>query len=81
MPQAERTQNIVELLKWLSHQQSPVHRSAILAYVKVEVTEMGATERTVLGYLKDCAKYALIEEKGGKFKITNYGLKWLERHR
>ena len=80
MPQAERTHNIIELLKWLSHQQTPVRRSAIIAYIKTEVTEMGATERTALSYLKDCAKYSLVEEKAGKFKITGYGIKWLERH-
>ena len=80
MPQAERTQNIIELLKWLSHQESAVRRSAVIAYVKTEITEMGGTERTIMGYLRDCVNYALVEEKGARFKITNYGLKWLERH-
>ena len=81
MPQAERTANIIELLKWLRDVQTKgATRSQIISYIKIEVTKMGATDRTAVSYLRDSAKYGLIEEKTRRFFITSYGKKWLERH-
>lgn len=83
MPQAERTQNIIKLLKWLRDvvKKEGVNRSQAISYIKVEVTCMGATERTALSYLEDCGHYGLIEVlANNKFRITTYGKKWLERH-
>ena len=81
MPQAERTANIIELLKWLRDVQNKgATRSQIISYIKIEITKMGGTERTAVSYFRDCAKYALIEEKTRRFFITNFGKKWLERH-
>jgi len=68
------------MLKWLSHQTTAVKRRQIFSYVKTEITEMGGTERTILNYVKECVRYALIEDTKNGFKITNYGRKWLERH-
>jgi len=72
MPQAERTQNIIKLLKWLRDVQETATRAQVISYVKVEVTSMGATERTVLSYLQDCGAYGLIEESADhrRFKIS-----------
>jgi hypothetical protein len=82
MPQAERTQNIIKLLRWLRDVQESASRSQIISYIKVEVTAMGATERTAVSYLEDCGHYGLIETLGshGRFKISAAGKKWLEGH-
>jgi hypothetical protein len=83
MPQAERTQNIVKLLRWLRDvQKEGATRSQIVSYIKVEVTAMGATERTAVSYLEDCGHYGLIETLGshGRFKLSTAGKKWLEVH-
>jgi len=82
MPQAERTQNIIKLLVWLRDVQESATRAQVISYIKVEVTSMGATERTAISYLEDCGHYGLIEESPGgrKFKISNAGRKWLEGH-
>jgi hypothetical protein len=82
LPQAERTQNIIKLLKWLRDVQETATRSQVISYIKVEVTSMGATERTAISYLEDCGNYGLIEESADhrRFKISAYGKKWLEGH-
>lgn len=83
MPQAERTQNIIKLLKWLRDvvKKEGVNRHQIISYIKVEITSMGATERTAIKYLEDCGHYGLIETMGThRFRISSYGKKWLERH-
>lgn len=82
MPQAERTANLIEILKWLKDVQSKVTRSQLVSYIKVEVTRMGATERTCLSYLEDLRHYGLIAYSGSppRFAITPAGRKWLERH-
>jgi hypothetical protein len=82
MPQAERTQNIVKFLRWLRDVQETATRGQIVSYIKVEVTSMGATERTAISYLEDCGHYGLIEIVGshGRFRISAAGKKWLEAH-
>jgi len=80
MPQVERTQNIIAFLKWLRDVQSEATRGQCVSFIKTEVTEMGATEKTAVNYIVDCAHYGLIEEKRGRFRITEAGKKWLERH-
>jgi len=83
MPQAERTHNIIKLLKWFRDVQATATRGQVIAYTKMEITSMGATERTAISYLEDCGHYGLIEtmrDHPGRFKISNAGKKWLERH-
>jgi len=80
MPQAERTKNIVLFLKWLLNTQKNANMAQCISFIRVEVTEMGGTERTARNYVKDCGHYGLIEEKRGKFSLTPSGEKWLERH-
>lgn len=82
MPQAERTQNIIKFLVWLRDVQKFATRSQIISYIKVEVTSMGATERTAISYLQDCGHYGLIETDTDhrRFKISAAGKKWLEAH-
>jgi len=71
MPQAERTQNIIKLLKWLRDVQETATRGQIISYIKVEVTAMGATERTAVSYLEDCGHYGLIETVGSHQPLKN----------
>jgi len=82
LPQAERTQNIIKLLMWLRDVQESATRSQVISYTKVEITSMGATERTAISYLEDCGHYGLVEESADhrRFKISVAGKKWLERH-
>ena len=80
MPQAERKKNIIAFLTWLRDTQQKANMGQCVAYIRTEVTEMGGTERTARTYVKDCGHYGLIEEKRGKFSITIFGEKWLERH-
>jgi len=81
MPQAERTQNIIKFLVWLRDVQKSATRSQIISSIKVEVTSMGATERTAISYLQDCGHYGLLEVGADRrFKISGAGKKWLERH-
>jgi len=82
LPQAERTQNIIKFLVWLRDVQKYATRSQIISYIKVEVTSMGATERTAVSYLQDCGHYGLVEidSDGRRFKISGAGKKWLEGH-
>jgi len=83
MPQAERTQNIIKLLKWLRDEKKEgATRTAILWHIKMEITRMGATERTALSYLADCRSYGLVEMRGRtrKIVISDRGKAWLERY-
>lgn len=82
MPQAERTHNIVKMLKWLRDVQTKATRSQLVSYVKLEVTSMGATERTCLSYIEDAGRYGLIHISGNppRFQITPAGKKWLAAH-
>jgi len=52
LPQAERTQNIIKLLMWLRDVQESATRGQIISYTKMEITSMGATERTAISYLE-----------------------------
>jgi len=80
MPQPERTKKIIKLLKWLLNIQKTATLAQCVAFIRVEITEMGGTERTARSYVNDCGHFGLIEESRGRFKITPFGQKWLERH-
>jgi predicted transcriptional regulator len=82
MPQPEREKNIAEMLQWLQDVQNEATLSQLISYVKMEVTRMGGTERTIRSYIEDCHKYGLIEFKGNppRWRITNAGRKWLEKY-
>ena len=82
MPQAERTANMVAILKWLRDVQKKATRGQLVSYIKVEVTSMGATERTCISYITDLGHYGLISFEGSpsRFSISLAGKKWLERH-
>jgi hypothetical protein len=80
MPQSERSENIRKLLKWLSTMEKGASTAAVRYHVKWEVTEGGATDKTIKTYIEDLKKASYIEYKHPHWRITKAGLLWLERH-
>lgn len=83
MPQTDRTKIIVKLLTWLRDVKlEGATRTEILWHIKMEITSMGAAERTTLSYLEDCRHYGLVKMLGRsrKIVISDIGKTWLERH-
>jgi len=81
MPQSERSEIIKQFLKWLeakSRHGGATYQECI-KHLQVEVTEMGAEERTCQKYMKDCERASLIYTEGLKFKTTDVGINWLRR--
>lgn len=79
MPQSERSEILKKLLKWLNTQEKKT-LAAIVHHVKWEITEGGATNKSIKKYVEDLHKAGLIEYKHPFYKITNSGKEWLERH-
>ena len=48
LPQQERSRNLIELLKWLSLQDNGATTAAMIAYTRNEVTQLGATDKTMI---------------------------------
>lgn len=80
MPQSERSKTLRELLKWLASQESGVTVQAIHAQVRNEITQLGATPKTIQNYIEDLSAAGLIEYKHPFWRITKAGRDWLERH-
>lgn len=80
MPQSERSEILKKLLKWLGSQEKGVTTMAILYHVKWEITEGGATDKSIKKYIEDLHGAGLIEYKHPFWKITPAGKNWLERH-
>jgi len=80
MPQSERSSILKEMLKWLLQFDKGQTVAAILAYTKLEITELGATDNTIKKYIQDLDHAGLIEYKHPFWKIADLGRKWLERH-
>ncbi len=80
MPQSERAEIIKKLMKWLVVQEKGVTVQAIVHYVKWEITEGGATDKSIKKYIEDLSRASLIEYKHPFWKVTNAGKRWLERH-
>lgn len=80
LTQPERSMIIKKFLRWLSKQEKGATTSAILYHVKWEITEGGASDKTIKKYIEDLHKGGLIEYKHPFWKITPAGKKWMEMH-
>jgi len=80
MPQSERSNVLKELLKWLASQENGATVSAIHAQVRNEITQLGATPKTIENYITDLHAAAFTEYKHPFWRVTRAGRDWLERH-
>ena len=84
MPQSERSQTIKDMLKWLyakTKKDGGAKLNEILHHVTLEITEMGATERTVKKYLDVCQQMGLVSLSLDRlrFMTTRKCKNWLDR--
>jgi hypothetical protein len=79
MPQAERSHNQVEMLKYLRSQQNGAPTAALKAYTRNEITLLGATDKTIENYIDNLKNAGLMEYKHPFWKITKASLIFLER--
>ena len=79
MPQVERKKNIMEMLKWLSLQEHGATTSGLKAYVRNEVTQLGATDKAIENYIDTAKKAGFMEYKHPFWRITKSGRDFLER--
>ena len=80
MPQAERSRNLLELLKWVSQTKDGVSTAAMKAYTRNEITLLGASDKTTENYIRTLKKAGFTEYKHPYWHITRSGRKFLERH-
>ncbi len=80
LPQPERAATIKKILKWLNIKEKGVTVQAFHFHVKWEITEGGASDKTIKKYLEDLHQAGLIENKHPFWKISQLGKEWLERH-
>lgn len=80
LPQSERAEIIKKILKWMNVQDRGVTVQAFQYYVKWEITEGGASDKSIKKYLEDLHQAGLIENKHPFWKISQLGKEWLERH-
>jgi hypothetical protein len=82
MPQSERSQIIIEFLRWLNAK-GKKDRGATLKeavhHIEVEITNMGATTKRSISYIKACERAGLIYTHGIKFRVTEDGKNWLKK--
>jgi predicted transcriptional regulator len=81
MPQSERSNTIKEFLKWLEAKTilGGATLQECLKHLQIEITEMGAQDRTCREYLKDLERAGLTQINRLKFNITEKGKDWLRR--
>ena len=81
LPQSERSQNIKELLKWIEakSKRKGATLQEIVSYTQREICEMGASQRTILDYIRSLERARFIHTEGLRFLITEQGKNWLER--
>ena len=80
MTQPERARILKKILKWLDTLEKGATTTQILYQVKWEITEGGATNKSIKKYIEDLHKAGLIENKHPFWRITPAGKKWSERH-
>jgi len=78
MPQSERSQVIKRMLEWLIEHPRGVRISDLIQHVELEITDMGASTRTIKGYIDRCRRQKLLEIKGSKLVCTDKCKNWLE---
>jgi predicted transcriptional regulator len=80
MPQSERSKILMELLKWLASRDDEATTAAIHAQVRNEITQLGATAKTIENYIHDLDHAGFIEYKHPFWRIIKSGRDWLDRH-
>jgi hypothetical protein len=81
MPQSERSDIIKQFLKWLNAKSKTGGATwqECLRQIQIEITDMGAHERTCRSYLTDLERAKLIYIDGLKFRVSETGKNWLQR--
>lgn len=79
MPQQERSHNQIEILKWLKAQQNGATTAALKAYTRNEITQLGATDKTIENYIDTLKTAGFIEYTHPFWRITKSGINFLER--
>jgi len=82
MPQPERTDKMVHILKWLIARGKAKKLPKILEakrYIESEICSMGATPRTVNQYLLRLEANGHIRFDGLKIVCTQKGINWLQK--
>jgi predicted transcriptional regulator len=80
LPQTERAEILKKILLWMNSTEKGVTVQAFHFHVKWEITEGGASDKTIKKYLEDLHHAGLIENKHPFWRITQLGKEWLERH-
>ena len=79
MPQQERSHNQIDILKWLKTQQNGATTAALKAYTRNEITQLGATDKTIENYIDTLKTAGFLEYKHPFWRITKSGMNFLER--
>lgn len=82
MTRSERSKAMKQLMKWLhakTKKDRGAKRSEIVRHVVVEISELGATERSIIGYMDTLVRMGLVSIRGNKYLVTSVGENWLER--
>ena len=82
MPWVERAAAMKELMKWLhakTKKDGGARRSEIIRHMVVEVSELGATQRTIVHYVNTLLEMGLVAIKVNKYVLTSVGENWLEK--
>lgn len=80
MPQAERSRNLMELLKWVASLECGATTAGIKAYTRNEITQLGATDKTIENYIDALKSAGFIEYNHPYWNATKAGKDFLERH-
>ena len=80
MPQAERSRNLKGMLKWLSNKEQGATTAALKAYTRNEITQLGATDKTIEDYIEHLEKAGFVDYKHPFWRIAKAGRDFLERH-
>jgi hypothetical protein len=80
MPQQERSHNLLKMLKYLRTLSQGATTAALKAYTRNDITELGATDKTIENYIESLKSAGLIEYKHPYWLITQAGKEYLERH-
>lgn len=51
-------------------------------HIQIDITNMGATQKRAVSYIKDCHRMGLIRMDSNtmRWKITEKGREWLKKH-
>ena len=82
MPQSERSHTLKELLRWLDARTKSKKGATIqeiINHTTVEITELGATDRAVRGYIRTLVRTGMIEMKVFRYYTTDKCKNWLKK--